>query len=128
MLISKLGSAETLLNALLTLGVTVALDDFGTGFSSMTYLRKLPLSRIKADQSFVRDMLTQFDCAAIVKSIINLAHDLRIGVVAEGVETREQLAFLKDANCGEVQGYFIGRPVRADQILELLAPQITHVA
>src|SRR5262249_1374106 len=73
MLLSKYGSATTILNALLDLGVTVALDDFGTGFSSLTYLRKLPFSRIKIDRSFISDMLTQPDCAAIVKSVIGLA-------------------------------------------------------
>lgn len=123
MLISKYGSASSILNALLQLGVTVALDDFGTGFSSLTYLRRLPFSRIKIDQSFIRDMLVQPDCAAIVKSVIGLARDLRISVVAEGVETAEQLESLRQANCDEVQGYLIGRPVAADRILGLLAGQ-----
>lgn len=122
MLISKYGSAPSILNSLLQLGVTVALDDFGTGFSSLTYLRKLPFSRIKIDQSFIRDMLTQPDCAAIVKSVIGLAQDLRIGIVAEGVETADQLEYLRQSNCDEAQGYLIGRPVSADQIPALLEP------
>ncbi len=84
--------------------MTVALDDFGTGFSSLTYLRKLPFSRIKIDQSFIRDMLTQPDCAAIVKSVISLAQDLQIGVVAEGVETADQLEYLRQTSCDEVAG------------------------
>ena len=92
----------------------MALDDFGTGFSSLTYLRKLPFSRIKIDQSFIRDMLVQPDCAAIVKSVIGLARDLRIGVVAEGVETADQLEYLRQISCDEVQGYLISRPVSAD--------------
>jgi diguanylate cyclase (GGDEF)-like protein len=120
MLISKYGSASSILNSLLQLGVKVVLDDFGTGFSSLTYLRKLPFSRIKIDQSFIRDMLTQPDCAAIVKSVIALAQDLRIGVVAEGVETTEQLEYLRQTSCDEVQGYLIGRPVTADRIPALL--------
>ncbi len=123
MLISKYGSASSILNALLQLGVTVALDDFGTGFSSLTYLRKLPFSRIKIDQSFIRDMLTQPDCAAIVKSVVGLAQELRMGVVAEGVEMAGQLEFLRQANCDEAQGWLIGRPVSADQIAGLLHPQ-----
>jgi diguanylate cyclase (GGDEF)-like protein len=122
MLISKYGSAPSILNSLLQLGVTVALDDFGTGFSSLTYLRKLPFSRIKIDQSFIRDMLTQPDCAAIVKSVIGLARDLRIGVVAEGVESVDQLEYLRQSNCDEAQGYLIARPVSADQIPALLDP------
>ncbi len=120
MLIAKYGSALSILNSLLDLGVTVALDDFGTGFSSLTYLRKLPFSRIKIDQSFIRDMLVQPDCAAIVKSVIGLAQELRIGVVAEGVETADQLEYLRQTNCDEAQGYFIGRPVPAEQIPALL--------
>ena len=120
MLISKYGPASSILNSLLQLGVTVALDDFGTGFSSLTYLRKLPFTRIKIDQSFIRDMLTQPDSAAIVKSVITLAQDLQIGVVAEGVETTEQLEYLRQTNCDEVQGYLIGRPISADRIFALL--------
>ncbi|GMO36026.1 EAL domain-containing protein [Bradyrhizobium sp. TM233] len=123
MLLSKYGSAEPVLNALLQLGVTVALDDFGTGFSSLTYLRKLPFSRIKIDQSFIRDMLVQPDCAAIVKSVISLARDLRIAVVAEGVETADQLDYLRQISCDEVQGYLISRPVSVDGVLALLDPK-----
>ena len=123
MLLSKYGSAASILNALLELGVTVALDDFGTGFSSLTYLRKLPFSRIKIDQSFIRDMLVQPDCAAIVKSVIGLARDLRIDVVAEGVETADQLEYLRQISCDEVQGYLISRPVSADAVLRLLDPK-----
>jgi diguanylate cyclase (GGDEF)-like protein len=122
-LLSKYDSAPSVLNSLLELGVTVALDDFGTGYSSLTYLRRLPFSRIKIDQSFVRDMLVQPDCAAIVKSVIGLAQDLQIGVVAEGVESAEQLDYLGQTNCDEVQGYLIGRPVEADQVLALLDEQ-----
>jgi diguanylate cyclase (GGDEF)-like protein len=123
MLLSKYGSASSILNALLQLGVTVALDDFGTGFSSLTYLRKLPFSRIKIDQSFISDMLAQPDCAAIVKSVIGLARDLRIGVVAEGVETIDQLEYLRQTNCDEAQGYLISRPASAEQVLALLDPK-----
>lgn len=119
-LISKYGSVPAVLNALLELGATVALDDFGTGYSSLTYLRKLPFSRIKIDQSFVRDVLVQPDCAAIVKSVIGLARDLKIGVIAEGVETAEQLDYLRMTHCDEVQGHLIGRPVPFKQVFALL--------
>ena len=120
MLISKYATAVMTLNALLELGVTVALDDFGTGFSSLTYLRKLPFSRIKIDQSFVADMLVQPDSAAIVKSVLSLASDMNIGVVAEGIETAEQLAYFKGTSCEAAQGYFIGKPMPADQASALL--------
>ena len=115
MLISQHDLAISLLKSLMELGVTLALDDFGTGFSSLTYLRRLPFSRIKIDQSFVRDMLTQPDCAAIVKSVIALAKDLHIEVVAEGVESSEQLEFLQRNRCDEVQGYLFGRPMTFDR-------------
>ncbi len=131
MLLTKFGAATSILNSLLQLGITVALDDFGTGFSSLTYLRKLPFSRIKIDQSFIADMLGQPDCAAIVKSVVGLARDLQIGVVAEGVETADQLEYLRQINCDEVQGYLIGRPMSADQALALLDPRgrrATHAA
>ena len=118
--ISKYGSTETLVRSLTELGVTISLDDFGTGFSSLTYLRKLPFNRIKIDQSFVREMLIQPGCEAIVKSVIGLAHDLHIDVVAEGVETQEQLEYLRGTNCNEAQGYLIGRPMLVDQACNLL--------
>jgi diguanylate cyclase (GGDEF)-like protein len=119
--ISKYESTESLVRSLTQLGVTISLDDFGTGFSSLTYLLKLPFHRIKLDQSFVRGMLIQEHCEAIVKSVIGLARDLRIDVVAEGVETQEQLDYLRQTNCSEVQGYLIGRPMLADQACRLLA-------
>ncbi len=119
-LISKFDATIALLKSLSELGITIALDDFGTGYSSLTYLRKLPLNRLKIDQSFVRDMLSDSDCAAIVKSVIGLAHDLRIAVIAEGVETVPQLDYLRQINCSEVQGYLVGRPVPIEQIAGLL--------
>ncbi len=121
--ISRFASAESLVKSLTELGVTISLDDFGTGFSSLTYLRKMPFSRIKIDQSFVREMLVQPDCEAIVKSVVGLAHDLRIDVVAEGVETQDQLDYLRQTNCNEAQGYLIGRPMEAEKALGLLDSQ-----
>ncbi len=120
MLISKYSSTRAVLDLLLHLGVTIALDDFGTGFSSLIYLRKLPFSRIKIDRSFIHDMLVQPDLAAIVKSVITLARDLKIAVVAEGVETREQLDYLSQTSCDEVQGFLIGEPVAFDQASAML--------
>lgn len=121
--ISRFASAESLVRSLTELGVTISLDDFGTGFASLTYLRKLPFSRIKIDQSFIREMLVRRDCEAIVKSIVRLAHDLCIDVVAEGVESQEQLDYLCQINCNEAQGYYIGWPMVADQALGLLDSQ-----
>ncbi|RUW64740.1 EAL domain-containing protein, partial [Mesorhizobium sp. M4B.F.Ca.ET.049.02.1.2] len=115
-LISNFEETISLLQSLSSLSVTVALDDFGTGYSSLTYLRKLPLSRLKIDRSFVQDMLTDTDCAAIVRSLVELAHELRIEVTAEGVETPDQLDYLRRVGCDEAQGYLIGKPVPIDDI------------
>ncbi|RUW71155.1 EAL domain-containing protein, partial [Mesorhizobium sp. M2A.F.Ca.ET.067.02.1.1] len=115
-LISNFEETVSLLRSLSSLSVTVALDDFGTGYSSLTYLRKLPLSRLKIDRSFVQDLLTDADCAAIVRSLVELAHELRIEVTAEGVETSDQLDYLRRVGCDEAQGYLIGKPVRIDDI------------
>ena len=92
------------------LGVTVALDDFGTGYSSLSTLRAFPFDRIKIDRSFVRDLPSRSDATAIVHAVLGLAQGLRLPVVAEGVETDEQLALLKDAGCTEGQGYLVGKP------------------
>ncbi|QKC86794.1 EAL domain-containing protein [Mesorhizobium sp. NZP2077] len=123
-LISDFEDAVSLLQSLSFLSVTVALDDFGTGFSSLTYLRKLPLSRLKIDRSFVQDILTDADCAAIVRSLVQLAHELRIEVTAEGVETPEQLDYLRRVGCDEAQGYLIGKPVGIDDIFGIAAKAI----
>jgi len=119
-LISDFENTISFVRSLRLLSITVALDDFGTGYSSLTYLRKLPLSRLKIDRSFVQDMLIDSDCAAIVRSLVELAHELRIDVTAEGVETRDQLDYLRGFRCDEVQGYFIGKPVSMTAIPALL--------
>ena len=109
------------LKALRQLGIRIALDDFGTEYSSLTYLRKLSPDSIKIDGSFVREVLADPDSASIVKSMISLSRDLGINVVAEGVETGEQLAFLRRQNCHEVQGYFISAPKSANEITAFLS-------
>ncbi|CAM3230996.1 putative bifunctional diguanylate cyclase/phosphodiesterase [Asticcacaulis taihuensis] len=102
------------------MGVKLSLDDFGTGWSSLGYLRRFPLDRIKIDRSFVRDIVNDHSTAAIVHSILGLARDLNLDCVAEGVETAEQLEHLRRENCAEIQGYLFSRPVEVAQIEDLL--------
>jgi diguanylate cyclase (GGDEF)-like protein/PAS domain S-box-containing protein len=102
------------LKAIRVLGLTVAIDDFGTGFSSLSYLSKLPVDTLKIDRSFVIDMTLTPEGLALVSTIINLAHALKLKVVAEGVETQEQERLLRLLNCDEMQGYLFSKPVPAD--------------
>ena len=99
------------LQAIRALGVSIAIDDFGTGFSSLSYLSRLPVDTLKIDRSFVIDMTAGPEGLALVSTIINLAHSLKLKVVAEGVETEAQLRELRLLNCDEMQGYLYGRPV-----------------
>ena len=102
------------LRAIRALGVRIAIDDFGTGFSSLSYLARLPVHTIKIDRSFVIDMGASPEGLALVSTIINLAHSMKLNVVAEGVETEEQSRLLRLLNCDEIQGYWFGRPVPHD--------------
>jgi diguanylate cyclase (GGDEF)-like protein/PAS domain S-box-containing protein len=102
------------------LGITLALDDFGTGYSSLSYLKQLPLDQIKIDQSFVRGIQSNKTDAIMVKTIIDLARNFNLEVIAEGVETEEQLALLRQYGCAEYQGYLFGKPLPIDQFEALL--------
>ena len=102
------------------LGVKLAIDDFGTGYSSLSYLKRFPVNYVKIDQTFIRGLREGSEDAAITRAIIVMAHSLDLQVVAEGVETREQLKFLREQGCDEVQGYLISRPVEAAALARLL--------
>jgi diguanylate cyclase (GGDEF)-like protein len=109
-----------ILEHLSRMGVLVSVDDFGTGYSSMSYLRRFPIDKLKIDRGFVKDLMTRADDASIVQAIISLAHSLRLKVVAEGVETAEQLDSLKSMGCDQYQGYHFSAPLGAVEFGELI--------
>jgi EAL domain-containing protein (putative c-di-GMP-specific phosphodiesterase class I) len=108
------------LHALQAMGIQVAIDDFGTGYSSLNYLKRFPLSTLKIDYSFVRDLAISAVDQSIVNAIVSLAHNFNLKVIAEGVETRKQLTLLHEARCGGVQGYLICPPVNAVSLSQFM--------
>ncbi|MGA3201938.1 MAG: EAL domain-containing protein [Bryobacteraceae bacterium] len=120
-LIKRAESAATILDSLRDSGIRVAIDDFGTGFSSLSYLRKFPVDSLKIDQSFIREISIVGSDTSIVTAIINMARGLKLRVIAEGVETLEELNFLQANHCDEVQGYYFSWPLPAEQFAKFLA-------
>jgi len=108
--------ATATLHELKEMGVSLSIDDFGTGHSSLSYLKRFPIHALKIDRSFVRDLTTDADDAAIVCAVIALAHTMQLKVIAEGVETEEQLTFLREHDCDQFQGFFYSPPVSAEQL------------
>jgi len=114
--LGDLKQVSEIMHACVDLGLSFALDDFGTGYSSLTYLRRLPTSMIKIDQTFVRDMLEDSEDLAIIEGIVGLAKSFNLNVIAEGVETYAQGVLLQKMGCNHVQGYGIARPMPAADI------------
>ena len=112
--------AKETMQELRKFGIDHAIDDFGTGYSSLKFIKQLPINKIKIDRSFVKDITENKDDSAIVSAIIAMAHNLQLKVVAEGVETREQLEHLNNLGCNEIQGYFFSTPLPVEELEELL--------
>jgi EAL domain-containing protein (putative c-di-GMP-specific phosphodiesterase class I) len=113
-------TASAVLHALTEMGIRLIIDDFGTGYSSLSYLKTFPIHAIKIDRSFVREIGSDPDDAAIATAIISMGHSLRLKVIAEGVESEDQLAFLHKQKCDEIQGFLFSPPIPPEEIAKLL--------
>nr|WP_315220679.1 EAL domain-containing protein [uncultured Duganella sp.] len=120
LMMHNVGEAVAVVEQLKRLGIALSIDDFGTGYSSLAYLKQFPVDYLKIDQSFTREMLAEPKVAAIVRSVLALGHSLGFKVIAEGVETEAQLAYLRRHGCDEMQGYFFSRPLLPHDFAELL--------
>jgi len=121
-LMQDVESGQRSLASLKEYGFALAVDDFGTGYCSLNYLKRFPLDTLKVDRAFVSDITRDADDAAIVRAIVGLGHNLGLKIVAEGVETLEQLQFLRTTGCDLVQGYLMSRAVEAQAFAQLLRP------
>jgi EAL domain-containing protein (putative c-di-GMP-specific phosphodiesterase class I) len=127
-LMQEASSTVAVLHELKNIGVHLALDDFGTGYSSLSYLQRFPIDTLKIDRSFVRDLATDAGDANIVSAVIGMGNSLHMRVIAEGIETREQLEFLQQHGCAVGQGYYFSRPVPAAEFGTLLQRGLTYTA
>ncbi|OGW40131.1 MAG: hypothetical protein A2010_07870 [Nitrospirae bacterium GWD2_57_9] len=110
------------LEGLNDMGISIYIDDFGTGYSSLNYLKRFPIHKLKIDKSFIKGIGSDQDDRAIVSAVIAMGHNLRLNVIAEGVETEDQLTFLKSAGCDEIQGFLFSKPLPAEELTELVEP------
>ena len=112
------------LSELKSMGVAISLDDFGTGYSSLNYLRRLPIDQLKIDGSFIRDLSANPNAAVLLSQIIQLGHAMHLEVVAEGVESEKEYAFLADNHCDLVQGYYLHKPLSSTELGQLLNERV----
>jgi len=117
----------SVLESLKAIGVQLSIDDFGTGYSSLSYLQRFPVDTLKIDQSFMRDLTNDSDNATIVSAIIAMARNLKQRVLAEGVETAEQLAFLRTHRCSEAQGHYLSPPLPANEFAKIMTNNMLPV-
>ena len=116
-IMDDLDTAASTMRALHGSGIRISIDDFGTGYSSLSHLKRFPINTVKIDRSFIRDITTDPDDAAIVGAIITMSHNMELKVIAEGVETQQQLDFLRSLQCDEVQGFLFSPPVPHQEAL-----------
>jgi EAL domain-containing protein (putative c-di-GMP-specific phosphodiesterase class I) len=124
-LLQSAGQVAETVRRLKHLGVRLSIDDFGTGYSSLSYLKRFAIDKLKIDASFVRDIVSDPEDAAIVRAIVQLGHSLKLRVTAEGVETEAQLAFLRECGCHEAQGYRFSLPLPAVEFARLFAEPVS---
>ena len=127
LLLSNADVMLSVLQELRSMGLRLAIDDFGTGYSSLSYLKQFPVGRLKIDRSFIRDIATNPDDAAITTAIISMAKSLSLKVIAEGVEDEAQMSFLRAHQCDEIQGYYFSKPLAVDKVADKLRGDHPHV-
>ena len=125
LLMDNIDDKMKIMKSLRAMGLRLSLDDFGTGYSSLSYLRKLPMDELKIDRSFIMELSKSADTRAIVSTIVFLARSLKLSTVAEGIEKKEELEFLRRIGCNQYQGFFFCRPVPSKELVELIAPKCT---
>jgi len=124
-IVGNISSAKAILNTLSDDGFLISIDDFGTGYSSLAYLMQFPISTLKIDKSFIRNLSVEPKALSIAKAIVSMAHSIGLKTVAEGVESREQLEFLRDMGCDQIQGYIFSRPLPENEMANLITSGAT---